>query len=306
MNNKTMAQSFFVSGVCCGMEEAIVRKHLDAIVGPEGYTFNPLTYKLCLLDGAKSKQVTNRLAEAGFATRSNQELELPLTVWERHKDGAITTVAAVLFLTGLVMEHMGPGMVARGLLLCSIIVGGGKIAVRSWKSLRTFSFDMNVLMSIAVIGALLIGKWTEGAAVVVLYAFSLMLESYSVARTRRAIQSLMDLSPQQVRVVLNGKEEVVAATDIVPGQHVFIRPGERIPIDGVVVEGQSLVDQSAITGEGTPISRSVGENVYAGSFNRHGAIHVNATSRYEDSTLAKDGASCGASATQAGAHPTYG
>lgn len=282
------AQSFFVSGVCCAMEEAIVRKHLDAVAGPESYSFNPVTSELRLHEGAKSGQVVKKLTDAGFATRSKQELELPVTIWERHREGIVTGIASLFTVTGVALDHMGLSAVAvHGLLLAAIIIGGWKVAARAWKSIRTYAFDMNVLMTVAVCGALFIGKWTEGAAVVVLYAASLMLESYSAARTRRAIQSLINRSPQQARVIQNSREETIDARDIVPGQRVIIRPGENIPVDGLVVEGRSFVDQSAITGEATPISRCPGEHVYAGSINRNGALQVEAVSKYEDSTLAK-------------------
>ncbi len=287
-HNATTKQSFFVSGVCCAAEETIVRKHLDALVGADRYTFNPLTYELCLRDGMKSKQVVQKLMDAGFAARSKQDLERPLTFRERHMDGAVAGVAALFALTGIILEQIGmPDLVVHGTLLGAIVIGGWKVAVRAWKSVRTFAFDMNVLMSVAVMGAMLIGKWGEAAAVVVLYAISLMLESYSNARTRRAIQSLVILSPPQACVILDGKESVVSAQDLIPGQYVIIRPGERIPIDGIVVGGRSFVDQSAITGEATPVSRNIGQQVYAGSMNQQGALQVKTISRYEDSTIAK-------------------
>jgi Cd2+/Zn2+-exporting ATPase len=286
--NENATQTLFVSGVCCATEEAIVRKHLNALAGPDGYTFNPLTCELRLHDATKTDVIARMLTKSGFATRSKRELGQPQSFWDRHGNGVLTGTAALLAVTGIAGEQMETSVeIVRGLLLSAIVIAGWRVFVKAWKSVRTYAFDMNVLMSAAVVGALVIGKWSEGAAVMVLFAVSLMLESYSASRTRRAIQSLMALSPEQACVDQDGRESIIPAKDVVPGQHVVIRPGERIPIDGIVMEGQSYVNQSAITGEATPVAKTVGEHVFAGSINNHGSLRVRATSRYEETTLAR-------------------
>ncbi|MBM2840002.1 MAG: cadA, partial [Bacteroidetes bacterium] len=281
-------QTLFVSGVCCSTEEAVVRKHLNALTGPDGYVFNAVTCELRLRDGTKTREATHILTKSGFPTRSKREIGQSQSFWERHGQGVLTSAAAVLAVTGIVGGQAdAPVEFVRSLFLSAIVIGGWRVFIKAWKSIRTYAFDMNVLMSVAVVGALLIGKWGEGAAVMVLFAVSLMLESYSAARTRRAIQSLMDLSPEEACVVRDGRESIIPARDVVPGQHVVIRPGERIPIDGVVVEGHSFVNQSAITGEATPVSKTVGEHIFAGSINLHGSLRAKATNRYEETTLAR-------------------
>lgn len=281
-------QSFFVSGVCCATEEGVVRKHLDALVGKEGYTFNSLTYELRFRDASKSKVIAQQLDKAGFPARSKQELQQPQSFWERHRDGVTTGVATILAVTGMIGEQIGVAeVIVRGVLFSAIVAGGWRVFVKAWKSARTYAFDMNVLMSVAVVGALMIGKWSEGAAVIILFAISLMLESYGGARTRRAIQSLMALSPEQACVVVNDQEAILPATEITPGQIVLVRPGERVPIDGLIVEGRSFLDQSIITGEATPVVRTVGDQVFAGSINGRGFLRVQSTSPHEDTTLAR-------------------
>lgn len=288
MRKANIQQSFFVSGVCCAAEEEIVRKHLDEIVGRDGYTFNMLTHELRLFDAAKGQQAAKQLDKAGFKTRSKEELQQPQPFWARHQEGISTGCATILAAAGMAAEYLGAWeLVAHGLLLSAIVIGGWRVFVKAWKSARTYAFDMNVLMTIAVVGALIIDKWSEGAAVIVLFALSLMLESYSSARTRRAIQSLMALSPEQASVLINGREETVAAKAVEPGQVVIVRPGERIPVDGLIVEGHSFLDQSVITGEAIPVKRTIGDRVFAGSVNGRGALRVQSTEAYEDATLAR-------------------
>jgi Cd2+/Zn2+-exporting ATPase len=281
-------RSFFVSGVCCATEDGIVRKHLAALVGEEGYTFNSLTHELCLSDASKSEAVTQRLNRAGFPARSKEELQQPQSFWELHRDGGATGVATILAVTGMMAEQFGVAeVIVHGLLLSAIVIGGWRVFIRAWKSARTYAFDMNVLLSVAVVGALMIGKWSEGATVIILFAISLMLESYGNARTRRAVQSLMALSPERACVVVNGQEAIIPAKEVVPGQIVLVRPGEHIPIDGLIVDGRSLLDQSVVTGEATPVVRAIGEQVFAGSINGRGFLRVQSTARHEDTTLAR-------------------
>ena len=282
------SHSLYVSGVCCAAEETVIRKHLNALVGEDDYSFNSLTHELCLRDESQSECVTEKLHALGFAARSRSELEHPGSFWERHRDGVLTGVAALLVFAGLMAPRLGASeLVEHCILLCAIVIGGFRIFVRAWKSVRTYAFDMNVLMSAAVIGSLVIGKWGEGALVVILFAISLMLESYSNARTRRAIQSLMKLAPDQACLVLDNREVMVAAKDLEPGQQILVRPGDRIAIDGIVADGRSYVDQAAITGESIPVVKSVGDNVFAGSVNQNGALRMNVTSRHEDTSLAR-------------------
>ncbi len=200
-------EKFFVAGVCCATDEAQVRKRLDTLIGPESYNFNSVTCNLSIHVDVDGHNVIKHLREAGFVARRKSELQEEVTFWQRHKD-TITTVAATIFAAlGLALEQLDGSVVAsKSLLLVAIILGGWKVFIKGFKAAKSLSLDMNFLMSIAVIGAMLIGRWGEGAAVIVLFALSLALESYGASRTRRAIQSLMNLSPNQGSVLKDGKE----------------------------------------------------------------------------------------------------
>ena len=156
--------------------------------------------------------------------------------------------------------------------VAAIVVGGWKIFEKAIKSIRVRSLDMNVLMSVAVAGAVVIDRWAEGAAVIVLFSLSLMLEQYSVSRTRRAVRSLLDVAPESARLLQNGREQTVPVRTVMPGDRLIIRPGERLPLDGIVEEGTTHVNEAPITGESHPAAKVCGDRIFAGSINGRGSI----------------------------------
>jgi Cd2+/Zn2+-exporting ATPase len=281
-------RSLYVSGVCCSTEEGTLRKTLDQAIGPENYTFNLVTCELAINAEVPEGSLKSALRRAGFDARSTHELVAHEPFWTRHSDGVRAVAAALLTGTGMVGELADlPDGLIRGILLVAILIGGAKVFVKAWKGATRLVLDMNVLMSVAVIGALLIDRWSEAAAVIVLFAVSLMLESYSTARTKRAIQSLVALSPTQANVLRGGAEVLVGAEGVGVGETLVIRPGEKIPLDGVVVEGSSEANESPITGESVPVAKRPGAHVFAGSLNGRGALRVAVTRRFEDTTLAQ-------------------
>jgi len=169
----------------------------------------------------------------------------------------------------------------------AVLTGGWLVFRRALVSVRARSLDMNVLMTIAVIGAAFIGEWAEGAMVVFLFSLGGLLESRALERTRRSIRDLMDLSPAVARVLEDGVEREVPAFEVGVGDVVVVRPGERIALDGHVVEGASAVDESPITGESVPVEKSTGDVVFAGSLNTTGRLEVRVSAPAEDSTLAR-------------------
>jgi Cd2+/Zn2+-exporting ATPase len=286
--SKGASQVFFVSGVCCSTEEAVVRKTLDGFLGRQGYRFNAVTGELTVHAAAEDGRVVRELRTAGFGARDRRTLQEEPSFLERHADGIWTGAAAALAAAGMIVEPADSGGLASSALLgAAILTGGWRISRKAFGALRARTMDMNVLMILAVAGALAIGKWSEGAAVVVLFSAALMLESYSVSRTRRAIRSLMAISPAQAAVVRDGAEVLLAAGDVLPGETMLVRPGERVALDGMVLSGGSHVDQSPITGESIPVRKQAGDTVYAGSINVRGALQVRVTARHEESMLAR-------------------
>ena len=173
------------------------------------------------------------------------------------------------------------------LLLASALVGGWNFFPKGVRAARALVLDMNFLMTVAILGAVGIGEFTEAAAIAFLFAIAELLENHSVERARASVSALMDLAPDSARVVRNGHEVTIPADDVVRGDLMLVRPGERIPADGGVEEGASAVDQSPITGESVPVDKLPGDEVFSGTINRSGFLEVRSTRPAGDSALAR-------------------
>lgn len=191
-----------------------------------------------------------------------------------------------LLLGGWLIGQLGaPQWASWLLLLAAIGIGGAQIYRRAVASLRARIVDMNVLMSIAVAGAVLIGEPFEAATVVFLFSIGGLLEARSLARTRRSIRELMSLTPPVAHLERGGAVDDVAVESLVPGDRVVVRPGERIPVDGTVVEGVSAANEAPITGESLPVDKAPGDHVWAGTLNVNGVIHLEVWSAAGETTL---------------------
>lgn len=184
--------------------------------------------------------------------------------------------------------HTIPGATI-ALYIASVFIGGWFVFPKALYSARRLSPDMNLLMVIAVAGAMVIGEWFEAATVAFLFALSLLLEHWSVERARNAIKSLMDLSPTTARYVCPHDGDIMEkpVEEVPVGVTVIVRPGEKIPLDGEVTKGETTVNQAAITGESMPVSKSSGDEVFAGTINQDGAMEFRATKAAGDTTLAR-------------------
>ncbi len=169
----------------------------------------------------------------------------------------------------------------------AIIAGGWFILPKAIRALRQFALDMNVLMTVAVIGAACIGEWSEGAAVTFLFALSEALEAFSLNRARRAIQSLLKLAPETALIKQGNDFKEVPVQEVKIGGAIAIRSGAKIPLDGQVVSGQSSINQAPITGESMPVEKKTGDIVFAGTINGEGSLEVKVTKAHADTTLAQ-------------------
>ncbi|AST95393.1 heavy metal translocating P-type ATPase [Shouchella clausii] len=174
-----------------------------------------------------------------------------------------------------------------GLFLTAILAGGFPLLKTGIRNVARLEFNMKTLMTVAVIGGAIIGEWGEVAVVVILFAISEALERFSMDRARKSIQSLMDIAPNEALIKRNGQEFTVHVGDIVVGDIMIVKPGQKIAMDGIVVHGHSSVNQAAITGESVPVEKAVDDEVFAGTLNEEGLLEIKVTKLVEDTTISK-------------------
>lgn len=196
--------------------------------------------------------------------------------------------AAVALLSGYITERAGgSSAIFIPLYVVSMAVGGWGNFHKAFYSLPRLDFNMSVLMSMAVIGAMAIGQWEEGAVVAFLYSVSEMLEAWTMERARQSIRQLMDIAPKVARILRPTGEVDVPVEEIQAGDVMIIRPGEKIAMDGRIIKGESAINQAAITGESVPVEKGPGDEVFAGTLNTHGSLEVEVTKLVQDTTIAK-------------------
>jgi Zn2+/Cd2+-exporting ATPase len=241
-------------------------------------------------------RVSERAAEAGYTVRLHRAVAAPAPVvsgWKRWLPRNVrewrTWLSGLGLLAGGLARWAGaPELVSIAFLAFSVAVGGWPIARAGWAALRTTrSLDMNVLMTLAVVGAMFIGEWTEAATVVFLFAVGTLLESRTMDRARQSIRALMSLTPSKATRMRGEHTEEVLVEHLSVGDRILVRPGERIPMDGLVEAGHTFVNQAPITGESMPVTKEPGETVFAGTINGDGAIEVHVTRPAADNTLAR-------------------
>ena len=241
------------------------------------------------------EEIATTVGRAGYHAVADTDVAgrdaspLSTLAWWRDRRLQSVLVAAALWVGGIALGYAGTGTsFDTALFAAAIALGGWPFARAGWQSARARRLDMNVLMTVSAIGAALLGEWGEGAAVVVLFALGGALQARTLERTRGAIRGLMALSPAvAARVDRGGGETLVPVTMLTVGDLVRVRPGERIPADGVVSEGHSAVDQSPITGESIPADKAPGDECFAGTVNGPGALLLRVSREAADSTLAR-------------------
>ncbi|WP_130860666.1 heavy metal translocating P-type ATPase [Gracilibacillus phocaeensis] len=169
----------------------------------------------------------------------------------------------------------------------SILIGGYTLFIKGLRNLSRLQFDMNTLMTIAIIGAAILGEWMEGATVVILFAISEALERFSMDKARQSMESLMDIAPKEALIRRGNKEMHVHVDDIQMGDTMIVKPGQKLAMDGLVVKGTSTLNQAAITGESVPVAKTIDDEVFAGTLNEESLLEVRVTKRVEDTTLSK-------------------
>ena len=251
--------------------------------------------RLTALGGAEVETAAHRVArEMGYSlvsrTATGAGREGGRRAWVRQHRRELSTAASgllALVATGFHLLRLPEPAAAAG-YIAAIVAGGFTVARAGWASLRSArSLDMNALMSIAAIGSIFVGEWAEGAAAIFLFSLGNTLESYTMDRARNAIRRLMDLAPRRATLLHGDLEEVVPVEALRAGDRILVKPGERVPMDGQVLAGESAVNQAPVTGESMPADKAPGAAVFAGTVNGPGALTVRVTRLSGDSTIAR-------------------
>ena len=282
---------FRVEGMDCVHESAPILSALSALPGVgravPSYTDSTLTVEFNP-HTVSPERIVQAISEAGFRANVDDRTPNALSSWERYGRLAATSVSGGMLAIGLILRFWDVRpLLSKPFLLLATVVGGWYVSRRALQALRHRQLEMNTLMATAAVGALLIGEWAEAASAMFLFSIAQLLEARSMDRARNSIRRLLDLSPKEATVRREDGEIQLPIDRIMVGDVVILRPGERVPVDGIVLEGTSTVNQAPITGESVPVAKTPGSRVLAGSLNGRGMLEVRAEKHASDSSLAR-------------------
>lgn len=290
MSKETSSKTYRVEGLSCTNCAAKFEKNVKSIEGVTDAKVNFGAGKI-KVEGTSSIQ---EIKSAGafenliIQDEDNQESE------GEQKDSFLkrnwTLVISVILIAIAFYFRSTAGendIITKSLFISAIVIGGFSLFTEGIKDLLKLNFSMEVLMTVAIIGASIIGEWAEGSIVVILFAVSEALERFSMDRARQSIRSLMDIAPKEALIRRNNEEKMINVSDIQIGDIMIIKPGQKIAMDGVVIKGHSAVNQAAITGESVPIEKKIKDEIFAGTLNEEGILEVEVTKHVNDTTIAK-------------------
>jgi Cd2+/Zn2+-exporting ATPase len=304
-------QAFKIRGMDCAEEIAVLKREVGPLVGgADRLAFDLLNGKMTVRpqDGFAEEELLRVVRRTGMEAVPWREVRQGAaveTLWQRRGRDLLCALSGVFLALGFLydsyshgwMDALSGGHDSIGTFplptlvfyIAAIVAGGWFIFPKAVFAARKLRPDMNLLMTVAAIGAAVINQWFEAASVTFLFALALLLESWSVGRARRAIGALVDLSPTTARYVCphDGDIEEKPVENVPVGVTVIVRPGEKVPLDGVVTKGATSINQATITGESAPVPKEEGDEVFAGTINNEGAFEFRSTKPADDTTLAR-------------------
>lgn len=301
--HRAMERTFHVTGLDCASCAQTLEQGVARLPGVQACQVQFASGTLRVVGDVSLAQLQARVRELGYdlaapaeglATASAAPTGWPRFMWQ-HRDTRLALLGLVLIIPGVILEELLriDHPIITTLALGAWLTAGFPIVRSAWRALRiNREVNINVLMTIASAGAIVIGAFTEAGMVMVLFAIGEALERYTGERARQAIRSLAKLAPEHARLLRPHPGSAlapgeVAVTALRPGDVILVRPGERIPVDGQVLSGMSAVNQAPITGESRPIDKTPGSEVFAGSINGEGALEVEVTRLASDTVLSR-------------------
>ena len=282
-------KTYRVQGFTCTNCAAIFENNVKELPGVQDAKVNFGASKVYVQGNATIEELEKAGAFENLKIRDDKEHKAEREPFWKQKENIKVYISAVLLVISWFLgEQLGEEHILPTIgYAASILIGGYSLFIKGLKNLSRLQFDMNTLMTIAIIGAAFIGEWGEGATVVILFAVSEALERYSMDKARQSIESLMDIAPKEALIRRGNEEITVHVEDIQVGDIMIVKPGQKLAMDGVVIKGTSTLNQAAITGESVPVTKTIDDEVFAGTLNEEGLLEVKVTKRVEDTTLSK-------------------
>ncbi len=295
MNEPITITTLSIEGLDCPAEEKLIRQQLLRISEIEKMDFNFLTQEVTIHHHLPQNDVLQKNIESlgmsvtikeNASTRPQNRKDNQSSWWLIGFGGALALTAELV----AIIVSTEQSLWVLGLSLAAMISSGLPTFKKGWLALRTKTMNINSLMMIAIIGAILIGEWPEAAMVTVLFALAERIERYSLDKARLAIQKLMEFAPDEATVQIeDGNWQKISVSQVTIGAIVWVKPGERIPLDGEIISGKSSINQAPITGESMPMTKQPGDLVYAGTLNERGSFQFKVTEASGDTLLARIG-----------------
>ena len=282
-------KEYRIEGLSCPNCSKKFEKNVANIAGVSEASVNFAVGKITVTGKASIEEIEAAGAFENLKIIDESQREVSHEKTSKVKENWTLTLALMFIVGALISQSINgeQAFLTIGLFLSAIVIGGFSLFIEGIKDLFKLNFSMQLLMTIAIIGASTIGQWAEGSVVVILFAISEALEKFSMDKARQSIRSLMDIAPKEALVVRDGKEVSIHVEDILVGDIMLIKPGQKIAMDGVIVKGHSSVNQAAITGESVPVEKNVADDVFAGTLNEEGMLEVKVTKLVNDSTISK-------------------
>lgn len=282
-------KTYRVQGFTCANCAAKFENNVKALPGVQDAKVNFGASKITVWGTTTIEELEKAGAFENLKIQEDKEKAVKREPFWKQKENIKVYISAVLLVISwfLGKQYGEEHFFATIGYAAAILIGGYSLFIKGFKNLVRLNFDMNTLMTVAVLGAAAIGEWGEGATVVILFAISEALERYSMDKARQSIESLMDIAPKEALIRRGNEEMMVPVDDIQVGDIMIVKPGQKLAMDGIIIKGISTLNQAAITGESVPVAKTVGDEVFAGTLNEEGLLEVKVTKRVEDTTLSK-------------------
>ncbi|MFF2290988.1 heavy metal translocating P-type ATPase [Peribacillus butanolivorans] len=279
--------TFEIEGMDCGSCAKSIENHLNTLPSVKNVSVNFSTGKMKIEHSNSVEDIMTEVSKIGFKASLPSKNQSIQTHKNKNENGLVI-LSGVLIALGFIGSFNGVSTMMSSILYAiAMVISGAKPVKSAFYAIKSRSLDMNVLMSVAAIGAALIGEWLEGATVVWLFAIGNLLQTKSIERTRNSIRNLMDLAPPEAWIYVGSEIIKKPVEEINVGDIIFVKPGDKIPLDGEIIQGESSVNQAPITGESIPIDKNIGDTVYAGTINENGSLEIRVTKLVEDTTISK-------------------